>query len=200
MVLDYQRKIFIHRYNNSFVLKKKEYIIITIIIAALLPSLVFAAVVIQSTTDVSPTGVTGPIYFAEGPDYAAAHALGFALWTVATPPSTVAATITAGFVNNASYTELVDVLEIVNDTGQKLPTSYSLSVSADGSSTTPYVYYSSSPVTTPFPTQSNLGNLLTTSPTTITTITTSGVVEYLSIYLLPGTSSAVTITLTYEIG
>jgi len=198
VVLDYLRKIFIHRCNNSFVLKKKGYIIITIIIAALLPSLVFAAVVIQSTTDVSPTGVTGPIYFAEGPDYAAAHALGFAIWTVATPPSTVAATITAGFVDNASYTELVDVLEIVNDTGQKLPTSISLSVSADESPTTPSVYYSSSPVTTPFPTQSNLGNLLTTSPTTIN-IMTSGVVEYLSIYLPPGTSSAVTITLTYEI-
>jgi len=199
VALDYPRKVFIHRCNNSVVLKKKAYIIITIIIAALLPSLVFAAVVIQSTTDVSPTSVPGPIYFAEGPNYADANALGFATWTVASPPSTVAATITAGFVDNATYTELVDVLEIVNNTGKKLPTSISLSVSAGGSTTTPTVYYSSTEVTTLFPTTTDLGTALTTTPTTIS-ITTSGVVEYLSIYLPPGTTSAVTITLTYEIG
>ena len=179
-------------------LKKKAYIIITVVIAALLPSLVFAAVVIQSTANVSPSPETEPIYFAEGPDYANASELSFASWTAATP-STVAASFSAGFVNNATYTELVDVLEIVNKTGQKLPTYISLSVNIAGSPTTPYVYYSPTEITTPFPTQSDLGTEITTNPTTIL-IKTSGVVEYLSIYLPPGTSSGVTITLTYEIG
>ena len=179
-------------------LKKKGYIIITIIIAALLPSLVFASVVIQSTTDVSPTPEKTPIYFAEGPDYTAANDLGFATWTSASSTA-VTATFEAGFVDNATYTELVDVLEIVNNTGKKLPTSISLSVSAGGSTTTPTVYYSSTEVTTLFPTTTDLGTALTTYPATIW-IKTSGVVEYLSIYLPPGTSSPVTITLTYEIG
>jgi len=179
-------------------LKKKGYNMITIIIAALLPSLVFAAVVIQSTVNISPSQVTGPIYFAEGPNYAAAHELGFATWTSASSTA-VTATFTAGFVDNATYTELVDVLEIVNNTGQKLPTNISLSVNIAGSTTTPYVYYSPTEITTLFPTQSDLGTQITTNPTTIW-IKTPGVVEYLSIYLPPGTSSAVTITLTYEIG
>lgn len=200
MVLDYPPKILIYRCDEPVVLKKKVYIIITLVIAALLPSLVFADVVIQSTTAVSPTAVTGPIYFAEGPDYANASSLGFATWASATP-ATQEATLTAGYVNNATSTELVDVLEVVNHTGEKLLTNIELSVSTAGSSTTPTVYYSSTAYTTLFPTEGDLGTALTTSGIGPIHITSSGAVEYISIYLPPSTATtSVTISLTYEIG
>jgi hypothetical protein len=176
------------------------YIVITIAIATLLPSLVFAAVVVQSTTSVTPSAETGPIYFAEGPDYADASSLGFATWTSATS-TTQEATLTVGYVNNATYTELVDVLEVVNHTGKNLLTNIELSVNTAGSATTPTVYYSSTAYTALFPTESDLGTALTTSGTGAIHITSSGAVEYISIYLPPSTgTTSVTISLTYEIG
>lgn len=182
-------------------IKKKMYVITAIAIAALLPSLVFGAVIISQNVSVSPAPVTtDPIYFAEGPNYVGANSLGFATWTAATTTTTTA-TLSVGYVGNATYTELVDVLQIVNDSTEKLTTNIGLSVSVSGSTSTPTVYYSPNANTASFPTQGDLGTAITTSVTGPIPITSAGVVEYISIYLPSGSyTSTVTLTMTYEVG
>ena len=184
--------------------KRKLYVIFTIIIVALLPSAVFASVIIDQSYSVSTTTPVNPIHMTQGPNYAIAHSLGFTTLTNGTSPT--GNTITVGYVGNDTCVELLNVLEIYNDSkATAAPTYISLSVSGTADIA---IYYSSTLATQTFPTTfpvstTNLGTELTTTATDIHITTASPApVEYLSV-LITGSvssSSAITLTMSYEIG
>jgi len=181
--------------------KKKLYIIFTIIIVALLPSAVFASVVISQSYSVSTTTPANPIIMTEGPNYKDACDLGFITLKNGTTTSTTPSTnsITFGYVGNDTYVELVDVLEIKNNTDLKAPTYIDLSVSSSTADIA--VYYNSTAVTTAFPTTSDLGTPVTTTPSTLvigTNATSTASVWYISVYIT-GTVSSGTLTMSYSI-
>lgn len=176
--------------------KKKLYIIFTIIIVALLPSAVFASVVISSSYSVSTAQAANPIIMIDGPNYNAANGLHFITLTNGTTSS--GRTITFGYVGNGAHVELVDVLEIKNNSSVKAPTYIDLSLS---STTNISVYYSSTPVTTTFPSISDLGTPVSTSASTLiigSNTTSTASVWYISVYIT-GTVTSDTATMSYDI-
>ena len=148
--------------------KRKLYVIFTIIIIALLPSAVFASVIIDQSYSVSTSTPPNlnPVEMTTGPNYATAHSLGFATLTNGTARGSSSVTtnsITFGYVDNDTSVELVDVLEVY-DNNSSLAATVNLSVT---SSTDMTFYYNTSPVSSTFPTTAELGTALTSSATSI---------------------------------
>lgn len=180
--------------------KKKLYIIFTIIIVALLPSAVFASVVISQSYSVSTTTATNPIIMTDGPNYKNASSLGFITLKNGTTPTDN--TIKLGYVDNDTCVELVNVLEVKNNSKVNAPTYVDLSVSSTADIT---VYYSSAPATAVFPPASpftSLGTEVTTSSTDIplpAATSTSTSALYISIVITGAVSSDITLTMSYSI-
>jgi len=139
------------------------YIIFIMMVVALLPSAVFASVVIHESTIISitpkkvTTAVTNPITIVEGPDYKTANAMG--LITLTNKTTTSGNDITFGYVGNGSNETLPDILEIENIS--KVNATMSLSNTKNVS-----LYYSSLPATEKFPTSHELGTPVSTSGAT----------------------------------
>ncbi|MGC8708878.1 MAG: hypothetical protein ACP5RL_01070 [Thermoplasmata archaeon] len=85
--------------------------------AFLLPTLVVATVVISYTYPTSTTGVAPKVYLAQGPNYAAANAMGlFYANQVGSPANISSGTkIYFNYTYGASNEALLNVLEIVNN-------------------------------------------------------------------------------------
>ena len=182
--------------------KRKLYIIFTIIIVALLPSAVFASVIIDQSYGVSTSTPPNwnPVEMTQGPNYTTAHSLGFTTLTNGSSPTTNS--ITFGYVGNDTYVELVNVLEIKNNSDVKATTLIDLEMSND---THIAVYYSSTPATAVFPSStaptSGLGTKVGTTPTTLvigTDTTSTASTWYISV-VITGTVSSATLTMNYDI-
>lgn len=171
--------------------KRKLYIIFTIIIAVLLPSAVFASVIIDQAYTVSTTTTTNPIIMTEGPNYKDAHTLGFA--TLVNGTTSTGNKITFGYVANDTSVILLNVLEIKNDSSVAKTTNVTLTVSSTIDIT---IYYSPTQATVSGTTVSGLGTPLTTSGTTFTL--PSGTIEYISVEIT-GTITSDTLTMSYAI-
>jgi len=168
--------------------KRYLYIIFTIIIVALLPSTVFASVVINQSYNVSIS--SNSIIMTDGSNYNAAHEYNFI--TLSNRSNTIA----LSYVKNDNYIELVDALEIKNNSKISTPAYINMSLS---STTNITVYYSSTPVAAIFPTLSELGTPIGTSLGTLVTgnnTTSTASVWYISIYIT-GTVSSDTLTMSY---
>ena len=185
--------------------KRKLYVIFTIIIVALLPSAVFASVIIDQSYSVSTSTPTNPIVMTQGPNYAVANDLGFTTLTNGTSPT--GNSITFGYVSNDTYVELVNVLEIENNSSVAAITLVDLSLSLpSGDSGNIAVYYSSTPATAVFPSSdaptSGLGTEITSTSTTLTTTghptTSHAHIWYISIVITGDVSGAI-LNMNYDI-
>ncbi len=199
--------------------KRKLYVIFTIIIVALLPSAVFASVIIDQSYGVTTSTPTNPIVMTQGPNYAVAHDLGFTTLKngIYSPSGN---NITFGYVANDTYVELLNVLEINNNSkvsssiGTVTVDLYLDLPSADVNKTTGTdnitIYYCSSPATTTFPSFSSasitgLGTAISTNSLATTTIhiTTTSVtpvtVEYISVVITGNLPNAATLCMNYQI-
>ena len=183
--------------------KSKLIAISTAIIIVLLPSTVFASVVIQQTYSVNPISATNPFIIEGGPNYGTANQLGFA------HISSGGKGITFGYADNDTSVELVNVAEIVNETNLKNQNMYVYMSVSSAAKSNISVYYRSTPVPSKdiFPTIAQLGTAIQTTSSGIidpailvvgddTTSTAS--VWYLSVIITGNIPSAL-LTLSYEI-
>jgi hypothetical protein len=146
-------------------IKRKLYVLLAIAVVAILPSAVFASVVIDQSVAVSSgTAVANPLYIAPGPNYNTAKGMGFT--SLIQNTSTSGGTITLSYTTSLSEVYLLNVFEI-NGTS-----------ALDGKTVSLYLASSSTGVTL----YESSGALKTTSnPSTLrselvaaTTISTSG--------------------------
>ena len=172
--------------------KKKLYTLFAILIVALLPSAVFASVIINESYSASTQPVTNPFQLTHGPNYATANSLSFT--TLKNGTTSTTNTITLGYLDNVNSVELVDVLEIQNHSSVKKPTYISLSVS---STSNVAFYYSLAPITVTYPTTSDLGTQINTSQIYIHMM--PGTVIYLSAEINGSVTTPVTLTMTSSI-
>ena len=174
--------------------KRKLYIIFTIIIVALLPSAVFASVIIDQSYGVSTTTTGNPIKLIEGPNYATAHSLGFTNLAYKTSATDTANTITFGYVANDTSVTLVCVLEVKDINASKAIVD--LSVNADSIEVTFYYSAVNTTITNNFPSATDLGTAITTSATSISMGT--GSIVYISAVITEPNASA-TLNMDYSI-
>ena len=98
-------------------MKIRKLAFLSTLFAILLPTLVVATVVISYTYTTSTTGTAPEVYLAQGPNYAAANAMGlFYAKQVGNNPSNISSgtTIYFNYTYGASNEALLNVLEIVN--------------------------------------------------------------------------------------
>lgn len=192
--------------------KKKLYIIFAIIIVALLPSAVFASVVVeQSITTTTGTSVANPLYIAEGPNYSIANKLGFTVLTQNT--TSTATSITFSYTSSMAILYLVNVLEIRGEAHDLNGNKVSLYTSSSSKSSPISLYLTSRPVVSsadPTILDNNISqNLVPQNTTTsISTLTPTGansgteVLGYVTV-VLSGTSASSplddTVTFSYTI-
>lgn len=182
--------------------KRKLIAISAVIIIVLLPSAVFASVVIQQTYGVNTKSATNPFIVQGGPNYGSAHQLGFA------HISSGGKGIIFGYVDNDTRVELVNVAEIVNETNLKNQNMYVyMSVSSTAKSNIT-IYYRSTPVPSAdiFPTLAQLGTAIQTTSSGVIdpailvvgdNTTSTAPVWYLSAIITGNIPSAL-LTLNYE--
>ncbi|AAT43156.1 hypothetical protein [Picrophilus oshimae] len=94
--------------------KKRLYVLFAIIIVALLPTAVFASVVITSTHAISVSGKAPVVYMAQGPNYNTANADGFIYAPVTGSPLNITSgtTIDVNTTAGSGYVYLLNVLYI----------------------------------------------------------------------------------------
>ncbi len=174
--------------------KRKLYLILTIVIVALLPSAVFASVIIDQNYSISATAADNPVCITTGPNYATAHNLKFITLTNGSSVGAVNSThntITIGQVANDSNIELINVMEIKES---HTVTSDTVVVTLTINSTSGIaIYYSTSLATAAHP-----GTALTTTPTPIT-LSSSTPIIYLSTELTGAVNTPVELTTTYTV-
>ncbi len=160
----------------------------------LLPILVTATVVISYTYPTNTSAKTPYIYLAQGPNYAAANALGlfYAKQTTTAPANiTSGTTIYINYTAGAGTTYLLNVLEIVNNTPAGYPVTVTFTTVSLPTGVT--MYYSTSEASL-----SSLGNSVS-SGTSISLPSGTSVV-YLSFVLTsPVTSGSGTIVIQYTV-
>ena len=178
--------------------KRKLYVIFTIIIVALLPSAVFASVIIDQSYGVSTSTPPNlnPVEMTTGPNYKTANSLGFATLTNGTAKGQTSVTtnhITFGYVDNDTEVELVDVLEVKDNSSKAATVSLTVSSATDMT-----FYYSSTavPSSTAFPTTTDLGTALTSTATSISL--SAGGIEYISV-IITGPDASATLTMESSI-
>lgn len=182
--------------------RKKLFSIFAVAIIVLLPSTVFASTVIQQRYSINTRLTTNPFILAGGPNYAVANQLGFIIF------SNSGNRIYFGYVNN-THEELINILEIVNNTNMKNTNMYvDISLSSNSPSNIT-VYYQSTPVPSQdvFPTIAQLGTAIETTASGIiepaimvtgNSTTSTASVWYLSVVLIGNVGNAV-LTLSYDI-
>ncbi|MEM3277623.1 MAG: hypothetical protein QW258_01175 [Thermoplasmata archaeon] len=174
--------------------KYRKFAAISIILAFLLPALVTATVVISYTYPTSTSSTSPLIYLAQGPNYATANSMGLFTATNTTSNGIISGTtITINNVSGSQTTYLLNVLEIYNKTGLKVPTTITFSSISLPSGVT--MYYSTSPMT-----YSSQGTEVPSGGTTVS-LTTAGVALYLSFELTaPVTTSSGLFNFYYTVG
>lgn len=171
--------------------KRKLYVIFTIIIVALLPSAVFASVIIDQSYSVSTTTTGNPVLMTQGPNYATAHSLRFATLTNGTTTGVDATsnTISFGYVDNDTSVELLCVLEVKENSSTSVSKdTVSVSLNVAVAPTNIIFYYST--------TTDTLGTALSTTATTITLTSTSPI--YISVIITPPSTGSPTPTATLD--
>jgi len=163
----------------------------------LLPILVTATVVIGYTYPTSTSATTPYIYLAQGPNYAAANALGlfYAKQTTTTPANiTSGTTIYINYTAGAQTTYLLNVLEIVNNTPAGYPVTVTFTTVSLPAGVT--MYYTTS---TTGATLSSLGTSVSSNQSI--TLPSGTYYVYLSFVLSsPVTSGTGTIVIQYTVG
>ena len=177
--------------------KRKLYVIFTIIIVALLPSAVFASVIIDQSYSVSTSTPANlnPVEMTQGPNYKTANALGFATLTNGTTTGVDATsnTISFGYVDNDTSVELLCVLEVKENPKDTSLSNDKVSVSltVPETSTSITFYYSTI--------AGSLGTEISDTATSIslTSSTSSVPIIYISVIITPpsNVSSSPTATL-----
>ena len=171
--------------------KRKLYVIFTIIIVALLPSAVFASVIIDQSYSVSTTTTGNPVLMTDGPNYATAHALGFATLTNGTTTGVDATsnTISFGYVDNDTSVELLCVLEVKENSKTSVGTdTVTVSLTVAVAPTNIAFYYNTE--------KGVLGTEITDTATSITLKSTSPI--YISVVITPPASAEPAPTATLD--
>ncbi len=98
-------------------MKIKKLAFLSTLFAILLPTLVVATVVLSYTYSTSTSGVAPEVYLAQGPNYAAANAIGLFYANQAGSPANISSgtKIYFNYTYGASNEALLNVLEIVNN-------------------------------------------------------------------------------------
>ncbi len=173
----------------------------------LLPILVTATVVISYTYPTSTTSKVPKVYLEQGPNYGTANAMGFIYAPQSGNPSNISSgtTIYINTTNGAGTVYLLNVLEIVNNTGSNII--YPIVWINYTSSSSPAVYF------TLYYSQYKMGfdgNLVngvngtavqyTSSTTTSGAISMSGIGQlYLTIQISGSVSGSGTLTIQYKL-
>jgi len=192
-------------------MKIRKIAYLSTLFAFLLPALVVATVVISYTYPINVSSTTPEIYLAEGPNYPTASSLGL----ISIPSGSTTAvgsnsyiisgtTITIKAVNGAGNTYLLNVLEIINNTGLKVPTYIWINITTTTIPSGSSLYYSQGNEIS-F-SGSTLTNGTATSPTQISLSSTSNnqihlwqTSVYIAIVLGSTASGSATVTIQYNI-